>query len=80
MWFAVEPFYPNRDGATIGSFARDMPLLAIVRTNAAAVSDPRKFTWLGSSSGFSRDAYTIRISKTLIYCFSKGGRRGAWPR
>src|ERR1700746_1931690 len=46
-----------RDGATIGSFARDMPLLAILRTNAAAVFDPRRFTWLGSSSDFSNDAY-----------------------
>jgi tripartite-type tricarboxylate transporter receptor subunit TctC len=55
--YAVAP----RDGATIGSFARDMPLLAILRTNAAAVFDPRKFTWLGSSSDFSRDAYILMI-------------------
>jgi len=52
-----------RDGATIGSFARDMPLLAILRTNAAAVFDPRKFTWLGSSSDFSRDAYILMVRK-----------------
>src|SRR5271169_4912693 len=50
-----------RDGATIGSFARDMPLLAILRTNAAAVFDPRKFAWLGSSSDFSRDAYILMV-------------------
>ncbi len=43
-----------RDGATIGSFARDMPLLAILKANTAAVFDPRKFTWLGSSSDYSR--------------------------
>jgi tripartite-type tricarboxylate transporter receptor subunit TctC len=55
--YAVAP----RDGATIGSFARDMPLLAILRTNAAAVFDPRKFTWLGSSSDFSRDAYILMV-------------------
>jgi tripartite-type tricarboxylate transporter receptor subunit TctC len=52
-----------RDGATIGSFARDMPLLAILRTNAAAVFDPRKFTWLGSSSDFSNDAYLLMVRK-----------------
>jgi len=52
-----------RDGATIGSFARDMPLLAILKTNAAAVFDPRKFTWLGSSSDFSRDAYLLMVRK-----------------
>jgi tripartite-type tricarboxylate transporter receptor subunit TctC len=52
-----------RDGTTIGSFARDMPLLAILRANAAAVFDPRKFTWLGSSSDFSRDAYVLMVRK-----------------
>jgi tripartite-type tricarboxylate transporter receptor subunit TctC len=52
-----------RDGTTIGSFARDMPLLAILRANAAAVFDPRKFTWLGSSSDFSRDAYILMVRK-----------------
>jgi tripartite-type tricarboxylate transporter receptor subunit TctC len=52
-----------RDGTTIGSFARDMPLLAILRANAAATFDPRKFTWLGSSSDFSRDAYVLMVRK-----------------
>jgi tripartite-type tricarboxylate transporter receptor subunit TctC len=52
-----------RDGTTIGSFARDMPLLAILKTNAAAVFDPRKFTWLGSSSDFSNDAYILMVRK-----------------
>src|SRR5271155_32148 len=40
-----------------------MPLLAILRTNAAAVFDPRKFTWLGSSSDFSSDAYLLMLRK-----------------
>jgi tripartite-type tricarboxylate transporter receptor subunit TctC len=53
----------SRDGTTIGSFARDMPLLAILRANAAAVFDPRKFTWLGSSSDFSSDAYLLMVRK-----------------
>jgi tripartite-type tricarboxylate transporter receptor subunit TctC len=53
----------SRDGATIGSFARDMPLLAILRTNSAAVFDPRKFTWLGSASDFSHDAYLLMVRK-----------------
>jgi tripartite-type tricarboxylate transporter receptor subunit TctC len=55
-----------RDGATIGSFARDMPLLAILRTNAAAVFDPRRFTWLGSSSDFSHDAYILMVRKDAL--------------
>jgi tripartite-type tricarboxylate transporter receptor subunit TctC len=48
-----------RDGTVIGSFARDMPLLAILRANPAVAFDPRRFTWLGSSSDFSRDAYLL---------------------
>src|SRR6266446_3373125 len=55
--YAVAP----RDGTTIGSFARDMPLLAILRANPAVVFDPRRFTWLGSSSDFSRDAYLLMV-------------------
>jgi tripartite-type tricarboxylate transporter receptor subunit TctC len=50
-----------RDGTVFGSFARDMPLLAILRANPAVVFDPRKFTWLGSSSDFSKDAYLLMV-------------------
>jgi tripartite-type tricarboxylate transporter receptor subunit TctC len=50
-----------RDGSVIGIFARDMPLLAILGTNRAVTFDPRKFTWLGSASDFSRDAYLLMV-------------------
>jgi len=52
-----------RDGTTIGLFARDMPLLAILGVNRAVAFDPRKFTWLGSASDFSRDAYLLMVRK-----------------
>jgi tripartite-type tricarboxylate transporter receptor subunit TctC len=68
-----------RDGATIGSFARDMPLLAIVRTNAAAVFDPRKFTWLGSSSDFSHDAYLLMVRKDAPASSIEEARRPGGP-
>ena len=55
--YAVAP----RDGTVLGIFARDMPLLAILGTNRAATFDPRKFTWLGSASDFSRDAYLLMV-------------------
>jgi tripartite-type tricarboxylate transporter receptor subunit TctC len=55
--YAVAP----RDGTMIGTFARDMPLLAILRANPAAAFDPRRFTWLGSSSDFSKDAYLLMV-------------------
>ena len=55
--FAVAP----SDGATIGEFARDMPLLAILGNNSAVRFDPRKFIWLGSSSNFDNDAYLMMV-------------------
>ena len=36
-------------------------LLAILGTNRAASFDPRRFTWLGSASDFSRDAYLLMV-------------------
>src|SRR5215470_177480 len=69
--YAVAP----RDGSVIGGFARDMPLLAILRINAAAVFDPRKFTWLGSSSDFSRDAYILMVRKDAPVTSIEDARR-----
>jgi len=68
-----------RDGATIGSFARDMPLLAILRTNAAAVFDPRRFTWLGSSSDFSNDAYLLVVRQDAPVKSIDDARRPGGP-
>jgi tripartite-type tricarboxylate transporter receptor subunit TctC len=73
--YAVAP----RDGSAIGSFARDMPLLAILRANAAAVFDPRKFTWLGSSSDFSRDAYVLMVRKDAPVTSIEDARRPGGP-
>jgi tripartite-type tricarboxylate transporter receptor subunit TctC len=73
--YAVAP----RDGSTIGTFARDMPLLAILRTNTAAVFDPRKFTWLGSSSDFSRDAYVLMVRKDAPVNSIEDARRPGGP-
>ncbi len=68
-----------RDGTAIGSFARDMPLLAILRTNSAAVFDPRKFTWLGSSSDFSHDAYVLMVRKDAPVSSIEDARRPGGP-
>jgi tripartite-type tricarboxylate transporter receptor subunit TctC len=38
-----------------------MPLLAILGTNPAVAFNPRRFTWLGSASDFSRDAYLLMV-------------------
>jgi tripartite-type tricarboxylate transporter receptor subunit TctC len=50
-----------RDGSAFGLFARDMPLLALMGHNPNIKFDPRKFTWLGSSSDFSNDAYMMIV-------------------
>jgi tripartite-type tricarboxylate transporter receptor subunit TctC len=50
-----------KDGTIIGTFARDMPLLAVLGTNTAVQFDPRKFTWIGSSSSFVDDAYVLMV-------------------
>lgn len=53
--FSVAP----KDGTVFGTFARNIPLLGLLGTNSAAQYDPRKFTWLGSSSSYVEDAYLM---------------------
>jgi tripartite-type tricarboxylate transporter receptor subunit TctC len=50
-----------KDGATIALFGSDIPMIALVGTNSAVQFDPRRFTWLGSSSSFAKDAYVLIV-------------------
>lgn len=50
-----------KDGTAFGLIARDMPLLGLMGHNSNVQFDPRKFTWLGSSSDFSDDAYVMIV-------------------
>src|SRR5229473_4283193 len=50
-----------RDGATFGLFGSDMPLIGLIGNNPNVQFDPRKFTWLGSSSSFANDAYVLMV-------------------
>src|SRR5262245_44045551 len=52
-----------KDGTTFGLIARNMPLLGLLGNNPNVRFDPRKFTWLGSSSDFSNDAYVLIVRK-----------------
>src|SRR5262245_33867943 len=52
-----------RDGTVFGLFSRNMPLLGLLGGNANAQFDPRRFTWLGSSSSFLNDAYILIVRK-----------------
>jgi len=50
-----------KDGTTIAHFARNMPLLGMLGSNPNVQFDPRRFTWLGSSSSFANDAYILIV-------------------
>jgi tripartite-type tricarboxylate transporter receptor subunit TctC len=52
-----------RDGTVFGLFSRYMPLLGLLGGNSNAQFDPRRFTWLGSSSSFLNDAYILIVRK-----------------
>jgi tripartite-type tricarboxylate transporter receptor subunit TctC len=52
-----------KDGTVFGMFARNMPLIAILGINPSVKFDPRKFTWLGTSSSFEEDAYIMWVRK-----------------
>jgi tripartite-type tricarboxylate transporter receptor subunit TctC len=52
-----------KDGTTIATFARDMPLLGLIGNNPNVRFDPRKLTWLGSSSSYANDAYLLMTRK-----------------
>lgn len=55
--YAIAP----KDGTAFGLIARDMPLLGLMGHNPNVQFDPRRFTWLGSSSDFSDDAYVMIV-------------------
>jgi tripartite-type tricarboxylate transporter receptor subunit TctC len=52
-----------RDGTTFGLIARNLPLIGLLGNNSNVRFDPRRFTWLGSSSDFSDDAYVLIVRK-----------------
>jgi tripartite-type tricarboxylate transporter receptor subunit TctC len=52
-----------RDGSTFGTFSRNMPFVGILDPNPNIQFDPRKLTWIGSSSSFVNDAYILIVRK-----------------
>ena len=62
-----------KDGTAFGIFARNIPLLGAARqTNQNVQFDPRKFTWLGSSSSFDNDAYLLIVRKDAQIKIDRG--------
>jgi tripartite-type tricarboxylate transporter receptor subunit TctC len=68
-----------KDGTTIGIFASDMPLLGLLDQNPAVQFDPRKFTWLGSSSRLANDAYVLIVRKDAPVKTIEDARRPGGP-
>src|SRR5262245_31343403 len=50
-----------RDGATFGLVGSDIALIGLIAHNPSVPFDPRKFTWLGSSSSFAGDAFILMV-------------------
>jgi tripartite-type tricarboxylate transporter receptor subunit TctC len=68
-----------KDGSQFGLIARNMPLLGLLGRNSNVRFDPRKFTWLGSSSDFSDDAYVLIARKDAPVKTIADARRAGTP-
>jgi tripartite-type tricarboxylate transporter receptor subunit TctC len=68
-----------KDGTTFGVIGRDMPLIGLIGGNASVQFDPRKFTWLGSSSSFAQDAYVLIVRPGAPVQSIEAARRAGGP-
>jgi len=68
-----------KDGTAFGTFARNMALLGLIKTNQNVQFDPAKFTWLGSSSSFANDAYLLLVRKDARVKSADEARRPGGP-
>ena len=68
-----------KEGTAIAIFARDMPLLGIIGHNPNVRFDPRKFTWLGSSSSYTNDAYFLFVRSDAQVNTIEDARRPGGP-
>jgi tripartite-type tricarboxylate transporter receptor subunit TctC len=68
-----------KDGTAFGLFARDMVLVSVLGIDANVQFDPRKFTWLGSSSSYADDAYLLMLRKDAPVKSIADARRPGGP-
>jgi tripartite-type tricarboxylate transporter receptor subunit TctC len=68
-----------KDGTAIAIFSRDMPLIGIFGQNPNIRFDPRRFTWLGSSSSYANDAYFLFVRKDAPVKSIEDARRPGGP-
>lgn len=67
------------DGTQFGIIARNLPLISLVGGDSNVRFDPRKFTWIGSSSDFSDDAYLLIVRKDSPIKSLEDARRADGP-
>src|SRR5258705_1078002 len=68
-----------KDGTVFGTFARNMPMLGMIKSNQNVQFDPAKFTWLGSSASFANDAYLLLVRKDAPVKSVEDARRPGGP-
>ncbi|MPZ39677.1 MAG: hypothetical protein GEU95_16785 [Rhizobiales bacterium] len=68
-----------KDGTTFGTFARNMPMLGLLKTGQKIQFDPLKFTWLGSSSSLVNDAYVMILRRDAKVKSLEDARRADGP-
>ncbi len=68
-----------RDGTSFGTFARNMPMMAVLGGNPNVQFDARRFTWLGSPSSMQDDAYLLFVRKDARAKSLEDARRAGGP-
>lgn len=68
-----------KDGTAFGTFARNIPLIGVLKSNPNVQFDPLKFTWLGSSASFADDAYVLMVHKNAQVKSVEDARKPGGP-
>src|SRR5262245_28540320 len=68
-----------KDGTVFGTFARNMPMLGLLKSGQNVQFDPKKFTWLGSSSSLANDAYVLILRRDAKVKSIEDARRPGGP-
>src|SRR5262249_60806658 len=67
-------------GTAVGSLARNLAPLGLLKTNQSVQFDPAKFTWLGSSSSLANDAYVMILRRDAKVRTIEDARRPGGPQ
>ena len=72
-------FQAPKDGTVFGTFARSVPILAFAGKLKQADFDPRKLTWIGTSSSYKGEAYLMVVRKDTGITSIEGMRTAKKP-